>query len=35
MKETLESPWLALALGIAITAVLYVLAQHLIPHGVA
>lgn len=35
MKQTLNSPWLALALGVAITAALYVLAQHLVPHGTA
>lgn len=35
MKEMLDSPWLALVLGVAITAALYLLAQHLIPHGVA
>lgn len=34
MKQTLDSPWLALVLGVAITAALYMLAQHLVPHGI-
>jgi hypothetical protein len=34
MKYTLDSPWLALVVGVALTAALYVLAQHLVPHGV-
>lgn len=33
MKKTLNSPWAALALGIALTIVLYALAVRLIPHG--
>ncbi len=35
MKETLDSPWLALVLGAVITVALYLLAQHLVPHGVS
>ena len=33
MKDTLNSPWLKLVVGAAITAALYVIAQHLVPHG--
>lgn len=33
MRRVLKSPWIALALGVGITAALYALALHLIPHG--
>ena len=33
MKDTLNSPWLKLVLGVAITAALYAIAQHIVPHG--
>lgn len=33
MKQALNSPWIALVLGVGITAALYVLALRLVPHG--
>lgn len=32
MKQVLDSPWIALVLGVALTAALYALALHLV-HG--
>jgi hypothetical protein len=34
MKHALTSPWTALAVGIALTLVLYAFAQRLVPHTV-
>lgn len=33
MKQALDSPWIALAAGVGITAALYALALRLVPHG--
>jgi hypothetical protein len=34
MKQAFDSPWTALAAGMALTVALYAVAQHLVPHAV-
>jgi hypothetical protein len=34
MKQRFDSPWIVLPVGIVLTAVLYALAQRLVPHTV-